>query len=190
MASLVLGGLAASLHVPAMAQPGGPVPVSLEVDPCTGADSAEVRRVFELELGTSVPDNATGNGSGNGRGDAEASVTIGCEETLILLRVRDSVTGKELSRRIDVPPGAGRERLLALAATELLLASWIELEADAPRVAPSASGATSSVSPPMLVAGKGFRSSGDGKRSVMTSSRSCWVTTARKSAGRRLPLVG
>jgi len=129
MTALVLGGMAVAL--PAEAQPEQatgtrPVAVSLDVAACTGADPGEVRRLFELELGTSIAPRE-GNAAG-------AAVSIDCDGDGIVLRVRDEVTDKQLERRIEIDPARrGRERLLALAATELLIASWVELETEGQR---------------------------------------------------------
>lgn len=99
----------------------GGLDVTLEVAPCVRADAARVRRLFELELGTSHADAA---GAAKG-----ARLSIHCDGELILLSVHDPVTRKTLSRTIDPGPPAGRDRLIALAVLELLVASWAELAA-------------------------------------------------------------
>jgi hypothetical protein len=97
--------------------------VSLEIDPCVDADRELVRRLFRVELGTSLPEGAVSEGPAGTR------VEVACAGALVELRVEDAVTGKSLVRRISPGARTGRERLLALAAMELLVASWIELEA-------------------------------------------------------------
>jgi len=91
--------------------------VTLEIEPCVRADAAAVRKYFELELGSERTRAADG-----------AQIEVACAGELIELRVNDPLTGKSLSRRIDPGPPAGRNRLIALAVLELLVASWSELE--------------------------------------------------------------
>ncbi len=91
--------------------------VTLEIAPCVRADAAAVRKYFELELGSERTRAADG-----------AHIEIDCAGELIELRVNDPLTGKSLSRRIDPGPPAGRNRLIALAVLELMVASWSELE--------------------------------------------------------------
>lgn len=123
------------------ADAGASVNVSLDIADCVQTDAASVRRLFLLELGTSrreTPTSATG-----------AKVEIDCSGDLLELRVHDRLTGKHLLRRIAPGPAAGRDRMLALAVMELLVASWIELETTpVPSVraadsAPNPDGATS-----------------------------------------------
>jgi len=114
------------------AQPAnGGLAVSLTVDACVDVDPREVRRLFSLELGTSVPDAVQSD-------TPEATlVEVLCDGALVELRVHDPVTGKSLTRRIELA-GKGRERLLALAVMELLVASWVELEATPKPAVPGA----------------------------------------------------
>ncbi|RMH43647.1 MAG: hypothetical protein D6689_04685 [Deltaproteobacteria bacterium] len=129
-APVALAAVAAMVPAGVRAQtPPEGVAVSLRIDACVDVDAAEVRRLFALELGASVP-------SAVERDDPDAiAVTAHCDGPLVQVGVRDPVTGKSLARRIRL--GAkGRERLLALAMMELLVASWIELQAP-PKVAPA-----------------------------------------------------
>jgi len=105
--------------------------VSLRIDKCVDVDAREVHRLFRIELGTSVPDAVQTD-------DADATqVQVLCDGELVSLRVQDPLTGKSLARRIALGD-KGRERLLALAVMELLVASWIELEATPdPKVKPA-----------------------------------------------------
>lgn len=105
--------------------------VSLSIDACVDVDTAEVRRLFGIELGTSVPDAVQTD-------DPDATqVQVTCDGELVSLKVQDPLTGKSLTRRISLGD-KGRERLLALAVMELLVASWIELEATPdPKVEPA-----------------------------------------------------
>ncbi len=98
--------------------------VSLHVATCVPVNAREVRSVFSIELRTSMPAASLRDVPGASR------IDVSCQGRLVVLRVRDAVTGKTLSRRIDVSrtPRRGRDRLVALAAMELLVASWVELE--------------------------------------------------------------
>jgi len=111
--------------------------VSLSIDPCVDADREQVERLFRVELGTSMPGAAATEGT-PGEPTTGTQVVLGCDGDLIAIRVEDAVTGKSLVRRIAPGPRTGRERLLALAAMELLVASWVELEATPEPVAPPA----------------------------------------------------
>ncbi|MCG8418874.1 MAG: hypothetical protein MJE77_13130 [Proteobacteria bacterium] len=111
---------------------GEPLGVALSIDPCITTDAEKVRRLLLIELGTSMPQNPPQPGT------AVTTVELTCAGTLIEIRVHDPVTGKSLIRRISPGNREGRERLLALAAMELVVASWIELEATPQSVAPAA----------------------------------------------------
>lgn len=101
----------------------GRLTVALAIDPCAKVDVANVRRVFLIELRTSVPKASLGDASQGAR------IQVACDGALILLQISDQVTGKSVARRIDLSrtPAEGRDRLLALAVMELLVASWAEL---------------------------------------------------------------
>jgi hypothetical protein len=130
-AGTALAALLIALPANALAEPPSELAVSLSVDACAEVDAAEVRRLFTLELGTSVPDAIETDD------DAAIRVDVTCDGALVQLRVEDPLTGKSLSRRISLGD-KGRERLLALAVMELLVASWIELEATpVPEVEPA-----------------------------------------------------
>ncbi len=100
--------------------------VTLVVDSCVEADAALIRRHFFVELGSAA----------HSTDGAQAHAELNCDGDLIVLRVNDLVTGKSLTRRIASGARKGRERLLALAVMELLVASWIELETE-PMVPPA-----------------------------------------------------
>ncbi len=107
----------------ALAEPPGRAPVYLELDPCLGADEGAVRRAAAIELGAPLLDGR--------RADA-ARILISCSDDGARLAVDDPLTHKRLER--DLPLGGVeatlRVRLVAVAAAELLVASWIELESD------------------------------------------------------------
>ncbi len=107
--------------------------VELAIDPCVGAPADEIRRVVSVELGALLEDG----------GDSSADrtrVTVACEDGAVALRVDDPITGKSLTRTIELANTlpVARGRLVALAIVELVSASWTELEVNpAPRVPPS-----------------------------------------------------
>jgi hypothetical protein len=108
----------------------GPLDVSLQVARCVPVDARKVRRVFAIELRTSIAGASLGARRGSSR------IEVSCQGPLTVIRVNDPVTGKTLSRRVDLSASSqsGRERLVALAAVELLVASWVELETTGRRV--------------------------------------------------------
>jgi len=95
----------------------------VEVDPCVGVPAAAVRRDVAVELDALLVEAR----------DSDAldttSVSIGCADGLVRVSVEDPLSGKQLVRRIDPAREStkGRARLLALAAVELVSASWLEL---------------------------------------------------------------
>jgi hypothetical protein len=95
--------------------------VLLDLDRCDELDESEVRRVVAAELGA-VPASASG--------DNVTHVTITCEALRILVRVEDPLSRKAVQRRFSVgllDPRA-RGRFVSIAAAELVLASWAELQ--------------------------------------------------------------
>jgi hypothetical protein len=58
-----------------------------------------------------------------------ARVSVGCTGSVIELEVQDPVTGKKLSRHLQIPPdlAGARARVLGMSIAELVAASWIEL---------------------------------------------------------------
>jgi hypothetical protein len=107
--------------------------VQLEIDACVDASRDEIRRVVAVELGALLADAAEPAAD---RTRARAS----CEGAVVVLRVDDPITGKSLSRTIDVGGAIprARARLVALAIVELISASWTELEVNPrPEVPPS-----------------------------------------------------
>ena len=98
--------------------------VSVEVDPCADVDGTVVRRLVAIELGTPLAEAPA---------PEVTRLAAHCEGALVALTVDDPITGKTLARRIDlrIDPASARARLLALAAVELVVASWIELQAPA-----------------------------------------------------------
>jgi hypothetical protein len=105
---------------------GAHPPITLEVDPCADVASPEVWRLVTIELG--APPLA-----GAGVDLRETTrVQVGCVPQfplLVRLEVRDPTTGKSLDRIITLSgvPRPDQARLVAIAAVELVAASWNEL---------------------------------------------------------------
>jgi hypothetical protein len=98
---------------------------------CTGVDEKEVRRLLAIELRSAVradDDPATN--------PATVRVQVTCSVERSEIAVDDALTGKRLQRTIELSTTVptARARLLALAASELVSASWIELDVE-PRAA-------------------------------------------------------
>lgn len=110
--------------------------VTASVDACVPIDADEFHRVLALELGQDVAYMA----------DAPPDVTathvrIACVSDGVEMRLADPVTRKSMTRvlSLEALPDRSRTRLLALAAAEFVVASWIELNIQpAPAVEPAA----------------------------------------------------
>jgi len=100
--------------------------VALDIAPCADVSRTEVERRLALELGARVlGENETSKESCRAR--------VSCEENgHVLLRIDDPLTQKSLSRSLDLKNQnpAVRARVLAVAITELLHASFTELLLD------------------------------------------------------------
>jgi hypothetical protein len=109
---------------------GAAPPVHLEVEGCPTLDARSVQRIFSADLGTSITTEA---------GPDVTEVTITCESGRVILRVRDPISRKTLKRSFD-PKSFGTQaesRIVAIAASELVLASWAELASNpTPQVPP------------------------------------------------------
>ncbi len=99
--------------------------IHLNVEACLGVSAEETQRIAAIELRAEVLD-ATEHANEMTRIDVQ------CEGDGASIQVFDPLTRKSLARAISlvsVAPSA-RARLLALAAAELVAASWIELESN------------------------------------------------------------
>jgi hypothetical protein len=107
------------------------VPLRLEIDPCTGTDQALVRRLAALELGGTLDDEQPVG--------TTTVVHADCRDAEVQVVIDDPVTGKMISRTLDLPdqPRDARSRLLGLAISEAVLASWAELAITPVPAAPS-----------------------------------------------------
>lgn len=112
-------GLVAFLAMASL--PPGRAPLRLEFQGCTDVDQATVRRVVAIELDAALADER--------QADAVTTARAACGDGRVNLLIDDPVTGKSSTRSVDLdgqPPGV-RSRLLGLAISEAVLASWIEL---------------------------------------------------------------
>jgi hypothetical protein len=102
----------------AAASPGR-APLRLQLDNCPDIDQATVNRVVTVELQAALMDE---------RG-VVTTAKAACNGGEVDLTIDDPVTGKSSSRTVPLggqPPGL-HSRLLGLAISEAVLASWVEL---------------------------------------------------------------
>lgn len=94
--------------------------VRLEIEECDRLDATAVKRIFAADLGASVTTDETPD---------VTEVTIECDGPRVIVRVRDPLSRKNLRRSFDSTSfgDRGESRLIAIAASELVLASWAEL---------------------------------------------------------------
>jgi hypothetical protein len=120
--------LGAALVLATRVAAANPPPVHLEVADCDSLDAASIRRIFAADLGTPLTPEV---------GPDVTEVDIGCEGDHVVVRVKDPLSRKTVRRSFDPKSfgNQGQSRLIAIAASELVLASWAELEANpAPKV--------------------------------------------------------
>jgi hypothetical protein len=97
--------------------------VRLTVEHCETLDARAVQRIFSADLGTTPTTKS---------GPEVTEVTVTCEGEHVAVRVVDPISRKTLRRTFD-PRSFGKEaqsRIIAIAASELVLASWAELAAN------------------------------------------------------------
>jgi hypothetical protein len=119
VASLLGAVLALWTHV-AWANPPS---VHLEVEACDSLDATSITRIFAADLGTPLTAQV---------GPDVTEVNIGCEGERVVVRVKDPLSRKTVRRSFDPKSfgNQGQSRLIAIAASELVLASWAELAAN------------------------------------------------------------
>ena len=114
---LLAAGFVLGLHVTARAQS---LHVATQVDPCVPLDRDKFEYLLNIELGAEPADAAS---------PPAATLSLSCSGGLVLMSLEDAVTSKVVTRLVDlsaVDPSA-RARLMALTASELVLASWMEV---------------------------------------------------------------
>lgn len=104
--------------------------LSLDIDPCVPVPADRVLAQTALELDVRVVARASAR-------PGATSVRVSCVESHLQLRVSDPITGKHLERTLalttDEVDVTGR--MVALAVSELVLTSWMELTMRAPQPA-------------------------------------------------------
>lgn len=113
--------------------------VVVQTEACEGLADAEVGRLLDIELATVTAEIREG---------PPLEVSLVCEGARLTITVIDPLTRKRLARDIPAPASEpGRERVVALAISQLFAASWLELltaevppppPPDAPEPAPDA----------------------------------------------------
>jgi hypothetical protein len=100
-----------------------PPPVHLSVENCESLDEASVRRIFTADLGSPTTVEV---------GKEITEVTVSCEGERVVVRVKDPLSRKTVRRSFDRHSfgNQAESRVIAIAASELVLASWAELEAN------------------------------------------------------------
>jgi hypothetical protein len=96
-------------------------PVHLDLSKCARLDAASVRRIFAADLGTKADAPP---------GEDVTAVIIRCDGSKVVMTVRDPLSRKAVRRTFDSTTFGerGEARLVALAASELVFASWSELD--------------------------------------------------------------
>jgi hypothetical protein len=105
--------------------------VETQVDACVPLNRQKFEYLLNIELGTE-PSGANS--------DHAVRVTLSCPGNLILITVEDAVTQKVVTRLVDLSAvdRSARARLMALTASELVLASWMEVRMEPKPVIPPA----------------------------------------------------
>ncbi|MCX4243406.1 hypothetical protein [Paraliomyxa miuraensis] len=118
LAWLVAASLgASSAHAAATPEPAARVIVRNEG--CEGLVQDEVGRLLDIELAMVTSEIRSG---------PPLEVALRCEAEQLTIAVVDPLTHKRLERDIPAPePEPGRERVVALAISQLFAASWLEL---------------------------------------------------------------
>ena len=105
--------------------------VATQVDACVPLDREKFEYLLNIELGAGPADAGS---------PPAATLSLSCSGSLVILSVEDAVTSKVVTRLVDlsaVDPSA-RARLMALTASELVLASWMEVRMEPREVIPPA----------------------------------------------------
>jgi hypothetical protein len=109
--------------------------LALDLSRCASVTPADVRDAAGVELRRSVAVALSGDLSGGASGSpprtsATTVVRVTCDGLRAAIDIVDPLTGKTVTRVVDLNAAApvARAHLLALAIVELLSASWLELE--------------------------------------------------------------
>ena len=111
--------LASALLQASPTPPSASARVVVQAQACEGLDDAEVGRLLDIELTTVTAEIREG---------PPLEVSLQCEGSRLTITVIDPLTRKRLARDIPAPASEpGRERVVALAISQLFAASWLEL---------------------------------------------------------------
>lgn len=113
--------IAPTVIAPAVIAPTRVVGDAIEVSTqdCEGLDAAEIARLLALELDEVVPQMRSG---------PPLRIDLACAPPLLGIAISDPITDKRMAREVPLPPEElGRERVVALAISQLFAASWLEL---------------------------------------------------------------
>ena len=126
------GALAAAIAVLCAAGIGnaGPSPeISLDIDRCPALPREEVLRLAALELDARVVPSPSPSSSSSSPDLHVTQIRITCNGPSVRTTVVDPITGKQLTRTMDLPVKgtAVAARTVALSAAELVITSWMEL---------------------------------------------------------------
>jgi hypothetical protein len=127
----VWGPLAAILTLAGFAHARVPQ-VSVEVRSCVDIASHQVEELAALELSAALVEERQAT-------HEVTRVVVTCQDSTVELEVTDPVSGKLLSRSVDLSQveQRARARVLALAIAELVTSSWMEVElTPEPAIAP------------------------------------------------------
>lgn len=116
---------------PGVGQPAAPtLAVGLDVEGCPALRSDEIARLVALELDAPVATTATA-------GEQVTRVRVACVDSRIEITVFETLTGTQMKRTVVLAPNEKNvvARLVAIAASELVITSWIELTLPRPSVA-------------------------------------------------------
>ncbi len=114
IAAIAMMGLLAGAQ-PALTSPR----VVVQAEDCTGLVDAEVARLLDIELAMVTTEIREG---------PPLTVELHCEPERMTIAVIDPLTRKRLARDVPLPAREpGRERVVALAISQLFAASWLEL---------------------------------------------------------------
>jgi hypothetical protein len=107
--------VAASLGLfsPALASAAGPPTILVEVRQCAGLDASRIRALYTLELGKAA----------DGVGEQSLTVTCGPSETRLKVESALGSVERVIKTSLDREEP---ERVVALAAAQLVLAAWVE----------------------------------------------------------------
>ncbi|MCH9683880.1 MAG: hypothetical protein K0V04_20780 [Deltaproteobacteria bacterium] len=113
IAAMAMGGWLA------IAPATSPTRVVVSTEACDGLSDAEVGRLLDIELAMVTTEIREG---------PPLEVRLRCEPERMTISVVDPLTRKRLARDIPAPTDElGRERVVALAISQLFAASWLEL---------------------------------------------------------------